>query len=164
MSRAWPPPHEEAVLETTVRAAMLASLALLALVVTGCSGSVDGPVLTSQPQLVDRGDNAAEVRGTVELDGDYLLLVSDDAPGVPGYPVVWSSGTRWQPDPPAVVLADGTVVALGERVGGGGGYVQPDDPPPGTGADVVAGAAACVGDTGEVAFINPGSQVTAPGD
>jgi len=135
----------------------LAGLALLALTVTGCSGSVDGPALTSQRQLVDRGGDAAFVGGSVELDGDRLLLVLDDPPG---YPVIWPAGTRWQDDPPAVVLADGTVVAVGEQVGGAGGYVQPEDLPPGVGADVAAAATGCVGDSGEVAFFNPGSQVT----
>lgn len=140
---------------------LLVLLGLLATVSTasGCSGGVEGPLLTSKPQLLDRGGMDALVQGTVTVEGDCLLLVQSDFPDI-GYPVVWPAGTRWQVDPHAVVLDDGTVVAVGEAVVGGGGYLQPSVLEGSSGQAVADAAAACVGETGEVAFFNLGSEVT----
>ena len=71
------------------------------------------------------------------------------------YPVVWPAGTRWQPEPPAVLLASGTVPIGGEVYAGGYYSAErlvslPDE--------VTEVAATCVGPTGEV--FNPGSDVT----
>src|SRR5690625_3472648 len=57
----------------------------------------------------------AEVRGTVEMRGECLVLVQEDAPGAPAYPVIWPAGTTWQEDPPAVVLEGGQAVELAQR-------------------------------------------------
>ena len=130
-----------------------------ALTVSGCSGAVDGPVLTSRPQLLDTGGMAAQVEGVVTMDGDCLVLVPRDSPEASGSPVVWPAGTRWQAEPPAVVLDDGSVVLVGEAVVGGGGYLRPADLAAGSGRAVAHAAAACVGETGEVALFNPGSRV-----
>lgn len=133
---------------------------MLAAVTTasGCSGGVDGPVLTSERQLLNWGGSDALVEGTVTVEGDCLLLVQSDFPD-DGFPVVWPAGTRWQADPPAVVLDEGTVVAVGEAVSGGGGYLQPSSLRS-SGQAVSDAAASCAGDTGEVAVFNPGSEVT----
>jgi hypothetical protein len=128
-------------------------VAVLTASVAGCSaGGVDGPVLTSGRG--GGGEASAQVQGTIVLDGGCLLLERE---GI-RYPVVWPRGTRWQPQPPAVVLSTGTV-PVGGAVLGGGGYVQakwlsslPDD--------VVEAARACAGATGEVAVFNPGSEIT----
>ncbi len=132
----------------------VAVLALLASSVTGCGvgGGVDGPVLTSG--FGGGSGLDAQVQGTVVLDADCVLLELEGT----RYPVVWPRGTRWQPEPPAVVLSTGTV-PVGGAVLGGGGYLQgehlsslPDA--------VVEAAQACAGPTGEVAVFNPGSEVT----
>lgn len=126
----------------------------IAAAIAGCGAAagVDGPVLTSGRG--DGGGDDAEVKGTVILDDECLLLQLDGS----RYSVVWPSGTRWQAEPPGVVLASGTV-PIGGEVYGGGGYYHPEDlrslPD-----EVTEAAAACVGPTREVAVFNPGSKVT----
>jgi len=129
-------------------------LCIAAASIAGCgaTGGVDGPVLTSGRG--SGGGDDAEVKGTVILEDECLMLQFEDN----RYPVVWPAGTRWQPEPPAVLLASGTVPIGGEVYGGGGYYSAehlvslPDE--------VTEAAAACVGPTGEVAVFNPGSEVT----
>jgi hypothetical protein len=105
----------------------------------GAAGGVDGPVLTSGRG--GGGGNDAEVTGTVILEDECLVMQLEGN----RYPVVWPSGTRWQPEPPAVLLASGTV-PIGGEVSGGGGYYSPEDlqalPD-----EVTEAAAACVGPT-----------------
>lgn len=114
---------------------------------TGCgSGGVDGPVLASGSGE-GSGDDA-EVKGTVVLDGDCLLLELEGN----RYPVVLPRGTRWQEDPPAVVLSTG-VVSVGGEVLGGGGYYQAEHLTS-LADDVVDAAEACAGPSGEIAVFN----------
>ena len=122
------------------------------------AGAVDGPVLTSPP---GPGDSAmeAQVRGTVEIRGDCLMLVQEDFPDAPAYPVVWPAGTTWQEDPPAVVLEDGRVVEPGTSVVGAGGDLQRDGIEGLVGSAVADAAGDCAGETGEIAFFNIGSDV-----
>ena len=101
----------------------------------------------------------AEVRGTVEMRGECLVLVQEDAPDAPAYPVIWPAGTSWQEDPPAVVLESGEVVELGTAVLGGGGYLQRDHIEESAGSAVADAADRCTGETGEIAFFNRGSDV-----
>ncbi|MFI7493318.1 hypothetical protein ACH9D2_01140 [Kocuria sp. M4R2S49] len=101
----------------------------------------------------------AEVRGTVEIRDDCLMLVQEDVPGAPAYPVIWPAGTTWQEDPPAVVLEGGQVVEPGTSVIGAGGYLQRDDIQEFVGSAVTDAAGNCVGETGEIALFNIGSDV-----
>ena len=101
----------------------------------------------------------AEVRGTVEIRDDCLVLVQEDVPDAPAYPVVWPAGTTWQEDPPAVVLEDGRVVEPGTTVIGAGGYLQRDDLEGLVGSAVADAAGSCVGETGEIALFNTGSDI-----
>ena len=58
--------------------------------------------------------NAALIEGPLTMS-EGCLMVGE-------YPVVWPHGTTWDPDQRAVLLSDGRVIALGDRVSGGGGY------------------------------------------
>ncbi len=133
-------------------------LLAFATVVAACSitGSLDGPVLTS-PDRVGAGGMAAEVKGVVLYDEstDCLLM---ELEGV-RYPLVWPAGTRWQEDPPAVLLASGETVLPGMEIYGGGGYLYRDQVAESAGTAVAEAAAGCAGPTGEIAFFNVGSVV-----
>lgn len=102
---------------------------------------------------------AAEVRGTVELRGECLVLVQEDLPDAPAYPVIWPAETSWQEEPPAVVLEGGRVVEPGTSVVGAGGYLQRDDIEGIAGSAVADAADDCAGQTGEIALFNIGSDV-----
>lgn len=131
---------------------------LLTMVVSACSstGSIDGPVLTS-PARVAAGGMEAEVKGVLLYDEstDCLLM---ELEGV-RYPLVWPAGTRWQEDPPAVLLAGGETVLPGMEIYGGGGYLTRDHVAESAGPAVADASARCVGPTGEIAFFNIGSEV-----
>lgn len=101
----------------------------------------------------------AEVRGTVEIRDECLMLVQEDVPDAPTYPVIWPAGTTWQEEPPAVVLKGGRVVEPGTSVIGGGGYLQRDDIEGFVGSVVADAAGDCAGETGEIALFNIGSDV-----
>jgi hypothetical protein len=62
---------------------------------------------------------AALIRGPVRLTGDCLFIGND--------PVIWPTGTTWDDEADAVVLNDGTVVAVGATVSGGGGSLSAAD-------------------------------------
>lgn len=140
---------------------------MLAVVTAGCSsaaGAIDGPVLTSRAQMFGpSGGMAAEVTGVLLFDESTNCLLIE-LEGVQ-YSVVWPAGTRWQEDPPAVVLEDGETVEPGMTVYGGGGYLQPDRSTRRSvvqqlSSPAVAEAAErCAGPTGEIAFFNIESEV-----
>jgi hypothetical protein len=100
---------------------------------------------------------AAEVTGELIVDESIncILMELEDV----RYPLVWPAGTRWQEDPPAVVLADGQIVEAGMTVYGGGGYLSRDHVEELAGSEVAAAAERCAGPTGEIAFFNIGSEV-----
>lgn len=84
-------------------------------------GGMDGPVMYAARR--DAGDYmAAEIIGTLELDGDCLYTTFEGN----RYPVLWPYGTTWDDDSSSVVLPDGTTIALGGEVYGGGGYLYAD--------------------------------------
>lgn len=119
----------------------------------GTTGAADGPVLTSGG-AADGGDDA-QVMGEIVLDGDCLLLDL----GGGRTPVVWPGGTRWQAEPPAVVLPGGEAVPVGGTVNGSGGYHARDQVAAVAGDEVADAAAACAGPDGEIAVFNPGSTI-----
>lgn len=135
------------------------AFATLALIAAGCSstGTVDGPVLTSRSELFGSGGMGAEVTGVLVYDGASGCLLME-LEGVQ-YPVVWPAGTRWQDDPPAVVLNGGVLVEPGMSFYGGGGYLQADRIEEMAGQTVAAAADRCTGPTGEIAFFNVDSEV-----
>lgn len=109
-------------------------------------GAADGPVLTSPAGPADGGMDAL-VLGMVDVRDGCVLLVQEDVPGEPVYPVIWPAGTSWREDPPAVVLAGGQVVESGTSVSGGGGYLQRDGIENLAGSEVTDAAAECAGAT-----------------
>ena len=132
----------------------------LAVVAAGCSstGTVDGPVLTSRSELFGpSGGMAAEVTGVLVYDepSNCLLMELEDV----RYPLVWPAGTRWQDDPPAVVLNSGALVEPGMTFHGGGGYLQAEQIEEMTGPAVAAAADRCTGPSGEIAFFKIESEV-----
>jgi hypothetical protein len=135
-------------------------LMTVAVVIAGCSstGGIDGPVLVSPSELLGpSGGMGAEVTGVLIYDEstNCLLMELEDVQ----YPLVWPAGTRWQEDPPAVVLDDGEKVGPGMTVYGGGGYLQREHVEELSGPAVAAAAERCVGPTGEIAFFNIESEV-----
>lgn len=85
------------------------------------------------------------------------LTMSNGCLMVGEFPVVWPHGTTWEPKNQAVHLADGQVVALGDRVRGGGGYLYLSD----LGADFAESLADCpTNQYGEIAVFNAGEQIT----
>lgn len=138
----------------------ISSIGMLAVIVTGCvsTGSVAGSVLTSPAEpFGPSGGMAAEITGVLVYDesSNCLLIELEDLL----YPVVWPAGTRWQEDPPAVVLRNGVRVEPGMTVYGGGGYLQREHIEEMTGPAVAAAADLCTGATGEIAFFNIESDV-----
>lgn len=143
----------------------ISSVAMLAVIVTGCAstGADDGPVLTSRSELFGpSGGMTAEVTGVLVYDesSNCLLMELEDV----RYPLIWPAGTRWQEDPPAVVLDSGQKAEPGMTVYGGGGYLQPEDIEEWTGPAVAAAADRCTGPTGEIAFFNIESEVEVIGN
>lgn len=138
----------------------ISSIGLLAMIVAGCSsaGATDGPVLTSPAELFGpSGGMAAEVTGVLVYDESTscLLMELEEVQ----YPLVWPAGTRWQEDPPAVVLNSGEMVEPGMTVYGSGGYLQREHIEEMVGPAVAAAADRCTGPTGEIAFFNIESEV-----
>ena len=135
-------------------AASLLVLALVAACADDGSGDVDSGSNGSGPVVAhpDRGDGSgtdALIEGPVTLSGG-CLLVGD-------FPVVWPYGTTWDAQAQAVLLSDGQVVALGDRVSGGGGYPYLSD----LGTDLAEPLADCPSNKyGEVAMFNAGEQIT----
>ncbi|MCP4241101.1 MAG: hypothetical protein GY772_11120 [bacterium] len=80
------------------------------------------------------------------------------------YPLVWPAGTRWQEDPPTVVLEDSETVEPGMTVYGGGGYLYRDHVEQLSGSAVAEAAARCAGPTGEIAFFHIESDVDVVAD
>lgn len=143
----------------------IALLVAVALAIVGCTseGAVDGPVLTSPSQIFGPSDGmAAEVTGSVVFDdsANCLHLELEEIK----YPVIWPAGTRWQQDPPAVVLKGGETVDPGMTVYGGGGYLSRDHVEELAGGAVAEKAGNCAGPTGEIAFFNLESTVTVVSD
>ena len=101
------------------------------------AGGVDGPVMYWQ-QTDRQESEAAEVRGSLVLEGDCLYITAEFG----RFPVLWPFGTRWQPAPAAVILPDGTAIEIGEDFSGGGGYHSPETLQGFTGSDTVAELAA----------------------
>ena len=137
---------------------MLLAVVLL-FTVAACSseGRIEGAVLTSPRPALDQDGMSAQVLGTVVYD-EVAGCLYLELEGV-RYPVVWPAGTRWQDDPPAVVLSGGVRVEPGMSVEGGGGWLQPEQIRDSVGDAVVIEARRCLGPTGEVAVFNFGSKV-----
>lgn len=87
----------------------------------GPQGVIDGPVLSEPEGDGIRSIMLAGLRGAVVYDETEGCLYL----GLAGHltPVIWPPGTSWRPEPPGVVLADGTVVEPGDYVEGAGGGV-----------------------------------------
>lgn len=77
------------------------------------TGGVDGVVVYAA-QPLDAGGEDALLEGTVSFGSDGCVRVGDAV-------LLWRFGTRWQAEPPAV-LVDGLVVENGDRIAVGGGF------------------------------------------
>jgi hypothetical protein len=125
------------------------------LVASGCSGSVDGPVIEGNRRT---GGTDAEVLGVVVIEGDCVYLRQDDIDN--RYPVVWPHGTSWNSAEFAIKLPDGTLVYDGDQVYGGGGYHKDANLDQYTVAEGVELALRCVDNQyGEVAVFNSGGDI-----
>ncbi len=130
-------------------ASTIAGLLIALLVMSGCSGSVDGPVLEGNRRTAGTD---AEVLGELVIEADCLYLCWPDS-GV-RYPVVWPHGTGWDSEQSTVMLPGGTLVYEGDSVSGGGGY-HSDNLDEYTVPEGVELARACVDNQyGEVAVFN----------
>ena len=97
-------------------AAVIGAIFML-LVLTACSGSVDGPVVEGNRRT--GGENAA-IFGELVVEGECLYLAWPESDT--RFPVIWPHGTSWDADRSAVVLRGGTLIRKGDQVSGGGGY------------------------------------------
>ena len=140
----------------SVRGRVSLGLLAAALGVAACGGSesaVDGPVMR-YPTSGGGGDQmGAEIRGVVQIDGDWLYLSFDEVGE--RSPILWPAGTTWDVEAQAVVLPNGETVSHGDEVEGGGGYLDVgavERLAGGTAADL---ARECVDNTyGEIAVVN----------
>jgi hypothetical protein len=127
----------------------------MVLLVSGCSGSVDGPVIEGKRRT---GGTDAEVLGVVVIEGDCIYLRQAEVDT--RYPVVWPHGTSWNGAESAIELPDGTLVYAGDQVYGGGGYYTEANLTESTVAEGVELALRCVDNQyGEVAVFNSGGDI-----
>jgi hypothetical protein len=85
------------------------------------SGGVDGPVVYgAAPNPNEPGVEAALGTGTVELEGQCLLLGGSDATGRPV--IVRQFGTTWSDGESKVILPDHSGVPIGSKITAGGGF------------------------------------------
>lgn len=116
-------------------------------------GSVEGPLLVSSGPG-DGSGMAAVVRGELALSDTGCLLLS-------GMPVVWPEGTEWDEHDSAVRLPGGNTAPMGVFVIGGGGYYsQLSAIAEQFGQEIANASEPCLGQTGEVAVFNIGSDVS----
>lgn len=132
-----------------------AGLVVLALIVSSCSGGVDGPVVEGNRRS---GGEDALVVGEVVFEGECIYLCQSEADT--RYPVIWPYGTEWDPDQSAVVLPDGSPVSEGAEISGGGGYHHLDRLSEDTTEEGVALVTSCVdNEFGEVAVFNSSGEI-----
>ena len=127
---------------------------------TTISSALDGPVMR-YPDSGDDGAEHAQIRGTLELEGDCLYVARDSTRR---FPIVWPAGTAWDAESESVIGPSMTPMPVGSEVHGGGGYHKVDDVGRVLGAEAEALAARCVDNTyGEIAFVNNGDDAIRPG-
>lgn len=132
----------------------IAAALIVLLILSGCSGSVDGPVIEGDRRS---GGTDAEVFGEIVIESGCLYLYWPDS-GI-RYPVIWPHGTAWDAERSAVVLPDGTLAYNGDWVEGAGGYhsANLDEYTVSQGVEM---AVACVDNRyGEVAVFNSSSDM-----
>ena len=93
------------------------------------AGGVDGPIAYGAHRTDDGGEEAL-LEGVLAFDGDGCVRVDDVV-------LLWPFGSRWQAEPPAV-LVDGLVLVEGDRIAAGGGFHDADDVGRWTESDEVA--------------------------
>jgi hypothetical protein len=115
--------------------------------------AVDGPVMRYPSPPSDNVGMAAEVRGTLQLDGACLYIFLDEAGE--RYPVLWPAGTTWDEQNQSVTPPAGSPMPVGSDVYGGGGYVPTAHIERLAGPDAAALASSCVdNEYGEIAVVN----------
>lgn len=131
------------------RGTKIAGVLFALLVVSGCSGSVDGPVIEGDRRT--GGTDALVVGELVVEPGCLYLYQPDDGDR---FPVIWPHRTSWDADQSAVVLPGGVLVHEGDSLSGGGGYHK-DNLDRFTVPEGVELALACVdNEFGEIAVFN----------
>ena len=92
------------------------------LVYEALNASPDGtsPIVTRPVEAPDSPRMTALFHGTVTFDRSTGCVT------IGWGAAAWPAGTTWQASPPAVVLADGTVLPEGSAIEAGGGYVPTD--------------------------------------
>ncbi len=130
-------------------------LLVILIVVSGCSGGVDGPVIEGNQRS---GGTDAEVFGEVVIEAECLYLSQKESET--RFPVIWPYGTAWDSEQSAVVLPGRTLVHEGDEVYGGGGYHHEENLSEFTSQEGVDLALSCVDNTyREVAVFNSGDKV-----
>jgi hypothetical protein len=115
--------------------------------------AVDGPVMRYPTLPVSDDGMAAQVRGTLQLDGECLYVVVDEAGE--RYPILWPAGTSWDEQNQSVIPSAGEPMPVGSAVSGGGGYLRVADVQRLAGSDAATVASSCVDNQyGEIAVVN----------
>jgi hypothetical protein len=136
------------------------AIAAAVLIVSGCSGGVDGPAVEGNRRS---WGEEAEILGKVVIEDKCLHL--DVSEVDTRYPVIWPHGTHWDSSRSAVVLPGGTLVVEGVEVYGGGGYHGTDQLSDYTTADGVALLSSCVdNEYGEIAVFNSSGKIEVQGN
>lgn len=106
------------------------------------------------PTLPNSDDGmAAEVRGTLQIEGDCLYVFVDEAGE--RYPILWPAGTSWNEQNQSVTPSAGSPMPIGSVVSGGGGYLHVGDVKRLAGNDAAAAASRCLDNQfGEIAVVN----------
>ncbi|HAI64327.1 MAG TPA: hypothetical protein DDY35_04760 [Acidimicrobiaceae bacterium] len=113
-------------------------------------GTIDGPAMRHLPPF-DMASDAAEIRGTLVLEGECLLLMSLQGAR---FPIAWPASTMWDAEGQVVVLHSGERVVIGSDIEGAGGYADTKQVVRWLGDEVAALADRCVdGDIDEVAYL-----------
>jgi hypothetical protein len=104
------------------------------------------------------GGMTALVNGRLARASNCLLLVAGDQ----SYPVVWPYGSSWVDGDASLRLADGQVVAIGQKVSGGGGFESIDAVSATVGRDQAEQLRPCAaGVSDQIAVFNPDASLTA---
>ncbi|HAB56760.1 MAG: hypothetical protein CL433_04600 [Acidimicrobiaceae bacterium] len=113
-------------------------------------GTIDGPVMRHLPPF-DAASDAAEILGTLVLEGECLLLISLQGSRLP---IVWPAGATWDAEDQAVVLHSDERFSIDSNIEGTGLYADTEQVVSWLGDEAAALAATCVeGEFDEVAYL-----------
>lgn len=117
------------------------------------SSSIDGLVVRYPVRSNDDDGMAAEISGTLVLDGQCLYV--EVAELGERFPILWPAGTAWDEGSQSVVPPTGGMIPVGKNVRGGGGYLEVSDVERLASSEAASAVESCVdNDHAEIAVVN----------